>query len=416
MSMDTGLQDVFTRIGEEFKASRLEPMLGHNVGLIGASGTASNSTYSDYDAVSGPTRSYDSKGPVAWANIFLGHRLRIQYNLGVNGAEPDDIVTQATTLAGGPVLVDYCILGWDWSNGITNSGENSTTTIGHLTTAINTLHDAGIKIILCSILPRTDANTSGEKQAIFETNNWMRLQGYRKGITFIDTASAIIDPTGTDPRTGYTVDGVHPNTLGAMAIGRVIAEGLAPLVAGSRRILHTNGDTRLITANPMMTGTGGTKGSGVTGSIADSWTASYVGTAATVTASKISRGDGSYWQQLALTSGSTGSLWLYAGSVGGTWSVGDQVIAECEFETDDDWNTVTHFYMGLGFTGAPGAAAFDVYQTESSPPTMLNPVEGVLQTPPINVPASTTLVVPAFIIKGTGGTVRISRFGVRKVG
>lgn len=416
MSLAGNVDLLAARIRDKFNTEAAKRYPGLTVALIGASMTFNNSNRAGiYDAASGDPTFY-SFGYFGWANVFLGHRLRLIYNAGVGGAVVGDMATQATAVTNLAVRPGICIVGPDSFSNSTVAAATSTTTIAGLTTAVNTLINAGIHVVLCTNVKRTDVNTGTEKQYLYETNAWIREQASRLGITVIDMCSISSDPVTGDVKSGITQDGVHPNTLGAMMYGRVLADGMATLARGSRDLISDNADTRLVTTNPTFNGTSGTVGSGVTGQAATGWTLTYSGTAATAVGSVVARTDevGGNWQQIKHTSTSSGTLWLLNTASSG-FSVGDIVRGECEFETDDDWNTsFKQLWLYVVWTGGSGNAT-DMYNTEATPPSMQNPVDGVLTTPKITIPSGTTAATIVVVTQGSAGTVRIGRCSIRKV-
>jgi hypothetical protein len=84
------------------------------------------------------------------------------------------------------------------------------------------------------------------------------------------------------PISGYTYDGLHMQGNGAQVAGSVLATVMNTVFSAQdlSRLATSNSDgynsstnpTGIVVSNPLLTGAGGTKSHGATGSVADSWT------------------------------------------------------------------------------------------------------------------------------------------------
>lgn len=143
-------------------------------------------------------------------------------------------------------------------------------------------------------------------------------------------ATAILPTDVSDPE--LTVDGTHFSPRGALLLGAGMVTPLAGLFP-ARTILPVAAST-IVSSNPTFTGTGGTKGTGVTGTVADGWTVSRNGTSSAV-ASLVSRADGhgSDQQIVATPNGAVNTEWVRlvsTSSMHAGVSAGDEIYGVCE--------------------------------------------------------------------------------------
>ena len=167
-------------------------------------------------------------------------------------------------------------------------GDSAANIKANIATVIDRLLAANIHPVVIGILPRNATDAAG---ADFDaTRRLMRCDINRatknyclaKGATYVNPDIAFCDPATGDAKTGYTVDGVHPSSVGAEALGDAIIEALpAGLLPPNRELINNVYDVYDATNNPFgnilpnakLAGTAGGKGTGCTGNVADSWTA-----------------------------------------------------------------------------------------------------------------------------------------------
>lgn len=285
----------------------------------------------------------------------------------------------------------------------------------------------GAKVITTTCPPR-NTFTSAQTQEAHRLNTMLRNYAATNPDDF-----ALVDwfPTFCDPLTGVwkgtLVDaaGVHPNTRGAAVVG------LGPFATALRRFISETADPlptsnvndldNMLT-NPLMTGTTGTINSnrGITGSVPDGYTASSTGTDANMTSvvSKVARADGiGDWFQINNTVIPLANSYVSGARSArpGTWAVGDIVQGVIEFETDAaGWSDgildlqllATNGATILNIGGALGVGQDSIVK--------YRPDRGVLRTPPMVLPATTTDVRFTFLCGGLG-VVRFGRAGLRKL-
>jgi len=162
-----------------------------------------------------------------WAHLLTGGRFAIKtvaagptgWNQGVVGNTTTQMIARLSNVtAESPKLV--VVMGG--CNDITNSGGTFTSVTTNLRTIIDTLKAAGIKVVLCTIIP---GNTSTVYIGAMETirtqvNAWITSQ---TDVIVADTSAAI-----TNIATQLQADGKHPNGTGSQLIGTVVANAITP--------------------------------------------------------------------------------------------------------------------------------------------------------------------------------------------
>jgi hypothetical protein len=241
-----------------------------------------------------------------------------------------------------------------------------------------------------------------------------------------DFFTALVGPSGNaaTPLTNALVsDGTHPSAYGAALMARTVAPILATLFP-TRPNFPGPGDPKNLAPNPFMTGTAGSLGTGVTGTVATGWYVADGGGSPTLSAvgSKVARTDGipGEWQQVAITSGAM--RFLTGVDITTGFAVGDTVHACVEFQTDPSMDTsgCTKLEAYIVSTGSANTAGCftntgTTYDGTEVPLTTF-PRSGVLRTPPMVVGSGTTgleVWVRAWNLSAAG-TLRIGRVALVK--
>ena len=384
------------------------------VALLGASITSETSQGAgSQDTVTSQVW-FHAYGALSWAKYKLDSRIHLVKNAGVAGQRSDNIAARVTDITGLNPKPDWCIVA-DWAtNDVLTDTNTSAQIIANGNTIVNALLAAGVRPVLCTILPTTGFNTTARKTTVSLVNEWVRSQASTSGVVVFDPVPVFVNPADGFPATNMSRDGTHMTDLGGQTVGMALAEAMRPHISGSPNLASSNVDTQNISLNPMMLGTAGTFSAGVTGSMADSWNAAWSGAAGVAAVSKVARTDGiaGEWQQITLSS--LGELWTRQITLTSGWSVGETVQLEAEIQTDSNWSSVTKLMAYVSFVGSTNVA-FDLYVTDATPPSLVSPGTGVLRTPRLVIPAGATNVIPVIIFKGAAGTIRIGRCRLKRV-
>lgn len=359
----------------------------------------------------------DQRGYFTWANILLNQRLWLLNVAGVSGNTTTQMLARITAdvLAYAP---GWCVV-QGGHNDIVGSASHATI-VANLTTIYQTLLKAGIRVVATTITPY-NSDTVGQNVIRNSVNRWMREYALSTpGIVLCDWAAYVADPDD-NVATSYWIptysaaggstsqDGIHPAALGAARMGRRLYQVLDPVVPKFSNLPDFSSDP----ANIIPSGRGFLIGNAA--GVATGWSMSGSGHTPTKVARTDLLGNGD-WQQVANASGADSNV-RYADLTTG-FSVGDNVYAEVEFQTDVFTNC-TVFYLGLLFIDAGSATIFEARDCSvgvaETWPLESQPLSGVFRTPTTVIPALTTKLRP-FVRMAGQGTFRIARFQVRKAG
>lgn len=242
----------------------------------------------------------------------------------------------------------------------------ASTSITNLLAIQNLVRSYGKVLIWLNEMPRGSSNVlaGSDLAAHLSVVSWLNAQSSIPGVYVANSFGRMVDPTSSSasPLSALFADGLHPDGNGSyvgpgQALLPIINSlfpyrpTLAPVTADAYDA--TNNPRGVLNANPMMTGTGGTKnvgaGTSFTGSVADNYTANINnGTGVTVVASKVTTttfGGVAYtdvaskdWQQFVIsgtpTSASANLTMIVNTSVGGNIALGDVIDQTVEFEID----------------------------------------------------------------------------------
>ncbi len=219
---------------------------------------------------------------------------------------------------------------------------------------------AGVVTVISEILvrsgwtPLTGPQSSVARRKLHTINRWLReTVSAMEGVFIAYPNKYISDPSTSngDPFTGYLIDGLHPNPLGAYFLGKAFFEALdlaappssAAMIAVDDVYDATDNVTGNLLTGALMKGTAGTISSGASGTLATGWTFAQAAgsTAGTLTAQ--ARTDGKVGrEQLIDFSGVSGAaLELFTMSqlvAAGNYAAGDELVAELEIELTSSQN------------------------------------------------------------------------------
>ncbi len=219
---------------------------GSNIAIIGTSLT--DNGYRD-TSESSSIRGYTARGAFSWVRVLTNQNLNI-FNRGIGGNNIDQMGARYDT--------DIASLSPDFV--FFDAGTNdSTKTFEDYKTSLTTLYAKASShgaIAVPLTIPMRDLPTSqGVIDLYLQVNEWI-LANYPNAIE-VNTYFA---DNNNRPKAGYTVDGIHYSNIGAYAVAKAILDNIS--VSGVNNIIGT-----ALTPNPILTGTGGTYDSGITGTM-----------------------------------------------------------------------------------------------------------------------------------------------------
>jgi lysophospholipase L1-like esterase len=266
------------------------------------------------------TPSLSPQGYFTWAQARLGHRFTLVKNAGVSSD------TSTAMLA----RMNADVLAYDSGYVIVQMTANdlgtmtSAASIANWQTIFDAIRANGSTLVICTLIPGVAVNAAQAKAAAI--NDFARrYASANSGTVLCDWGIAVANPNGDGTAaTGMMqVDGIHPDILGAMRLGKVLADALEEVSAPLPMLPGFLGGATGLLPTPLM--------AGITS------TSQYTGAAPTVVNSQVARTDGlqGVWQQFAVSACPGG--WRVKQdntNLGTDWNVGDTVFGVVEFQVD----------------------------------------------------------------------------------
>ena len=351
-----------------------------------------------------------------------------------------------------------------------NGGVAPATTQANYNSIVQALWNTGAVVYVSTILP-WDSSTQSKRDCTWQNNAYIRNTfSTRPGVVVVDPAFYYGDPASATnaPKTGYTQlgDAIHPSGLGGYWVAQpfiapvklFFAPKLDPVTSVTDVYSATSTMGNLLAGMPLqVANAAGSKGTGVSGSVATSWnvditagTSGNTGTLAvaasvceTHTCNSALTADGRIWQQLVLSGAITqGGGGICTGSVAcvsaltyvkfnytnagvlSNISPGDQVRAECLVQIDPGVANVNGINLEIWWYD--GTTQYWTGTLDGIPAdALVNPVSTVtlyLRTRAFTAPATNTfsdvrvmLTFPNSASYSPTGTFRVGNCALRKM-
>lgn len=409
--------------GEKFSLFPSEQNTNRIIGMLGDS----RSNNAGKNGIS------ENIGPLHWACMASRQRLTFHsaYNFSTGGYTTQEIIDNHLDAACAcPAGSIYVLAG-------TNDRTTMTAlqTIANLSIIVNKLVAAGKDVYIESELPRGDTTftsyrlTAAQLDAHLQVHRWiLSLQG-REHVYPIDSypVTAVAGSATGDAIPGITIDGLHPNTMGAYLIGsKGIAAQFVAKYPEAPAVLpvSTNDPVSWLNANPLLTGTGGTvSGAGGSGVLATSYKTAVGSTVGGITRVYSKTAEG--YQQVVIggtaSSGTSPQMdLLKVDGLKASIPDGSRVYAVADMELAASSAGITSLQLGVHVVTADAQNVYvwdgERYDTASLMPA--DKISGVWMTQPIEVPAGATavnLLVRAYGVTSavSSGTVTVKSLGIR---
>lgn len=350
---------------------------------------------------------------------YLGHPFSLVANLAVGGQTSAQVLASVdAALALDPSILYF-------SGGGSNDRDVYTVaqSIANLEAIATAAAAQGVPVVYQSVMPvDSPDSTSLARQA--QVNGWARRKSLvTPGFFFADCYAQCVDHTTGALIADYSdttaTDTVHLSPRGKAVAGLAVAQALRPLVTGRAMLAPTQGDpANLVTYSHFYPPNSSNEALGP----------GYWSGVSTITAlsgaawSKVTRPNRSTkWQQLVLPNGAgTRSIKLNIIAGPTTFQAGDVVFANLEYQVDSASEDVTPSGFGIRVLHSPdGVTTSEV--GGAIPPNSISgqkgPIHaraGVLQTPPMTVPAGAdgTALLQMSIDMAGGGTYRFDSAAV----
>lgn len=288
------------------------------------------------DSIPEPGASLNSPSSfVVCANVQLGSRFQL-----VDACTSSNTTTQMLARFSTDVAAVSC--GAVVFMGGTNDPSNSisaATTISNIGAMANATISAKRVFVCCTIMPTIvcdDVSAAGSARRLHmnTVNDWIRRRAEKKdGFVLCDTEGAMSNTATGIPIAAYSTDGTHPNYVGAMQIGRALAEVLDDIFPDRDSGIWSAYDPLNLIGSNISFGNGnnasGSNGTnlvtGITGTGPNGWSTLIRATGAGVGSGDVARTTGSWkggeFGRMAVTAT---SAWDGAG-----WNIGgDQPQAQ----------------------------------------------------------------------------------------
>lgn len=384
-----------------------------------------------------------------WAQTLSRGRVRfpIALDYAVGGSNSEQMLaTQipaavASTAANVLMLTstnDRAAMGWDANR-----------TIAALSTSIQALINAGKVLWIVAELPRGDSGFTAARLSTQQLAYHMQVrrwilecrERFGRNVYVIDAYPRIANLTSTTGDISIlpvrqTYDGLHPNGAGACTIAQTwLADPFFDALYGGPDQLTWVASDAFSADNPrgnllgngLMTGTGGTVGGGMTGQVADGWTAQAANLGSVTAAwAKVTTATGD-WQQLTLggsSGGSQPSISLIRNITYANVSAGDVLDASAEFEIDAGSAGIGSAAFGL-WRSLSGANVRNVISGQNQGGLLPNTAHsGVWRLPDTqtiagggveNIVQAQMLVQPLVSQASVSLVLRVRNFSIRKV-
>lgn len=353
------------------------------------------------------------------AQNLLGQRLRTLFNAGIGGNTTTQMLARIQTdvIAYNP---SWChVLGG--TNDVLNAVPRATTR-ANLTAIWDALDAAGIRVVAGTIPPSDSTRyASGTNKADLENlNGWILNQGrVRKNFVVVDyhASLAAMKSLGVYD-TGLTFDGTHPSSQGAFQMGKRLAAVLSPLIPNNIMLSNSETDSTNLIAQGGRFATGG---SGAVNTASDGSFSSHMPAGATYSKAPRTDGVNGQWQVFTTPAGGGGGWIQFNITPGAALAVGDMISAAVEYDISglDQAATTNSQYFYLKVQSYNGTAftdmIYDLYTVPGSDANMSAADRaGILRTPPVVVPAGTTVMTVNVFMYG-GGTFKLDRVTARNI-
>lgn len=242
---------------------------------------------------------FAAEGVFNHTNAVLGQPFIFAGNVAQAGSTAKDFRDiQVPQILALPTRPEYAFIVTGYNSIYGVSPDTAANTLQQITQGLDALVNAGVTPVYTTIFAAPFSSAS-VMQAHKQVNDGIRQywKTTRRGV-FWDGFQCSVDPDSATfaNRSGWLYSGPHPNNLGAYWLGKYCANAITKQVnlpniipAGAEDYVSSADAGNLLT-NPMMTGTGGTAGTGMTagGGTPDSWSVLRVAGTPTATLTIVS--------------------------------------------------------------------------------------------------------------------------------
>lgn len=372
-----------------------------------------------------------------WLRRYLGHRIDLPSSrvFGAGGATIAQLRDTYLPLA----LASDCDIVIVHA-GLNSLGVDVPTMIEQMQSIYTAFLKKGIAVVaipirVCGVSQPVEGDAL---KRMLRFNRWItEFANANRGVVVCDVNPLYLDFATGNAKSGMLRDDVHDSVLGAMTMGRAVADTLAALLPPSDQSFMHLGDVWDATINPtgnlltngLMSGTTGTEQNGATGNTPTGWTSAISGST-TVTMAMSEEADATYTnlKHSRMTIGGTAdsklvNLLQSRTLVDFNLSPLDYVEMCAEVDYDFDTNNFNSIYCAaVVYNSVPTiiSTAYDGYYESAHGNMPIGTGSLVLKSPVFQLPATASIVTFSFgVYPGSSGTltgtVDWKRAYVRKV-
>jgi|LakMenE18May11ns_1017448.scaffolds.fasta_scaffold9875715_3 lysophospholipase L1-like esterase len=345
--------------------------------------------------------SYDSDGYMTWARQLNA----AQWDAEPNGAALSFATGGFTTLQIQSTHLPQ-VLASNANRCVVQGGINDFAAGRTSTQAATTLREmwaslasAGITPIATTVLP--DAANASRQAWIADTNILIRSYAATDGVKLCDWSSVVETSPGVGSVTDFP-DNIHPNQLGCVKIGKVLASTIASL--SLKKFRNYLSSDVFVSSNNQLTGSSGQP---------TSWANPIIASGGTLNSKTlVSSPEGNWWQIDYTNGAATTSSTLSNATANIATVVGKTLEGILELQVIS--GALTASRLRVVATGGT-QESFDGSNAAPTTESIITPSDGIviLRTPKTVMSGSVTLAWPQFQFGGTA-VFQIRRAGVRE--
>jgi len=326
--------------------------------------------------------------PWPWGLNLSGQRLDILGNDGVGGDKTYQVLARVTNVVAKNPGYCHVLAG---TNDVWNDIATATTT-ANLDAIVEALLAAGIRVFIGTIPPK-DGGTTTQRALQAAANDHIRQMPYLySNVTLVDYEAVLTDPTTGIYPTGWSADGTHLVNNGGFAAGREFARVIAATVPENNRLATSKFGTVNLLGNAGRFFLGN-------GSPGGGWQQAQYSVAPTNT--RVARADNilGTMQQAVIPDGDKCTYTVNV-PISADMAVGDTVEMVLEYDLSNVDPTISgtgkaftsgiQAYVNSAFIGPN--MRYDLWMTSTTEVPPITSRSGVFRTPPLLIPAGTTLI------------------------
>jgi len=340
----------------------------------------------------------NNDGFFTWFNFYMNNAFNVINYAGVSGETTSQIVARYNTDVKTFKPAFLCVM-----MGTNNLGLPLSTFKNDYKYLLNEAKNDNIHVLIF-VQPAGNVNSVSKGQLYSDMLAFLKytIPNTFNNVSIIDSDIPLNDNTGTFPvfNAAYTIDSIHPNSIGAQKIGE---RGKLILINEiKKRILNIlpiqQGNT--LSPNPTLQGNGGTKSGIVSGVTPDGFNGT--GSNGTIVSSLETDENGDNWCKYTYTTNNVNEMLFYFRAASATttgFNVGDKIQLLARFKVSP---TANNFKFCVADIEMPSGTAYSTILNNTSIFSS-SPIDGIIASPIITIPDAGGGLPPAslkMVIRG----------------